>query len=592
MSEQETFEEEDLKAHRNALHVKCNVCTKFFYDGSQLIAHIKTQHHFCEFCPPEKRLAYLDYRQLEAHYKQAHYFCSMFECKQSQHIVFVKYEDFREHYRMHHPGVNAPPPEMGFRVNAGEEDGRNNVFVDNPGKGEKNPKMDNRRIEMDFPALAPPKSERRILDYSRVINKPPANVWVQPQNFPRAYNYGGEERRPKTASKKTEKKNYNNPSWEVQNSSERKQSPVVLNDTAKIERAFERINAGEMTVDEFVGWFRSERFQLDNSMVTAIRSKILSNSDREKIIYVLQSPSKNNKKNEGEFKNPAADFPYYQSFPTEHVKVEIKQNRFEEFEGRKQKNPYFLEENEEEKRIPHFQPMIYPSPQKKPNLPEHITSTLAENIMILNSGLIDNKIFVTSLLAFVPQTDIETVLMIIRERITPETRATAIIKEVKDKMKETPMYREYPPLPSQKSINYSMKAMIARPVPAKKTPEKQEYIAPTPVQKTPAKYENSLPTPVQKNIAMYESTLRENISFLNSGLISLRELAAACVEIIPPEDISNASAIIRQLVTNKSSAENIIKEMDKLRNSKNANKQNNFKVVNLPPEPKQSRNRK
>ena len=450
--EQELYDEEGFRAHITSMHVKCNVCNVFFYDGSQLVAHIKSQHHFCGYCPIEKRVAYLDYQQLEEHYRKTHYFCTMQRCRESKHIVFIKYEDFQEHYKRYHPGLNIPPPVFSFRLKEEEEENKEmrHIFEDNPGKDQRNIKPEIKRNDFDFPALAPPSNEKRILDYTRIINNnpiPKQPTVIIPKNKK-------EPQRPKTSKKEEKAPKAYEPSNFYDNFSQRKDSPKKnqKNELTPLEDHFNSINNSLMTAEQFVSWFRNEKLILDNNMILEIRNKILSNSEREKIIYLLQQS------------------------PNE---IHERKNQFEEVKLKN--NPYYFEENKIEHVISDRNIEI----SNKQNISNHIFNTVLENIVILNSGLINNSIFVNSLMEFIPQDRFEQVYTVIREKVIPGNRANEVIKMIQAKLANSFVNREYPALPNNEKNNsnaFYSKPMISKPEINRK----------------------------------YENTLKENINLFNS----------------------------------------------------------------------------
>ena len=291
VSEQELYDEDSFKQHKATLHKKCNVCNGFFYDGSQLVAHIKSSHHFCEYCPLEKRTAFVDYSQLEAHYRQNHYFCNIQFCRESKHIVFVTYDELRDHYKKNHPGLNVPPPSCGFKLKEEEDKNFPCVFDDNFAKNPRPQTAVNSVVnnsQLNFPALAPPTNEKRILDYSKVIKKSPWNQ--HPQHFAKSEKLIEKQKKPE---KKVEKQDFYSFYSETPDKYNETRPKPEIND---IDRNISRLNSGHMTVEDFVAWFRQERLVLDNQTITMIRSKMVSNSDREKIIFLLNPSNEKNKK--------------------------------------------------------------------------------------------------------------------------------------------------------------------------------------------------------------------------------------------------------------------------------------------------------
>ena len=211
-------------------------------------------------------------------------------------------------------------------------------------------------------------------------------------------------------------------------------------------------------------------------MILEIRNKILSNSEREKIIYLLQQS------------------------PNE---IHERKNQFEEVKLKN--NPYYFEENKIEHVISDRNIEI----SNKQNISNHIFNTVLENIVILNSGLINNSIFVNSLMEFIPQDRFEQVYTVIREKVIPGNRANEVIKMIQAKLANSFVNREYPALPNNEKNNsnaFYSKPMISKPEINRK----------------------------------YENTLKENINLFNLKLITAQELAVSCNEIIPKNDYHSA----------------------------------------------------
>lgn len=490
MSEQEIYDGESYRGHLAAMHTKCNVCNNYFYDGSQLIAHIKSQHHFCEFCPVERRSAYLDYHQLQAHYRQMHYLCNVNECKESRHIAFGKYEDYKEHYKLYHPGIPIPMPAFGFKVKGEEEEEVQDINAKKPVNKDWS-KI--RRDEMDFPALAPPTSERRILDYSRVINKPPVSVWVQPQPMKK------NEKKPNTSNPVVRKR---------ENQMDFRERSPQKDFMEPFNKAFDKINNGHMPADEFIAWFRMQDAVLDNNMISLIRNKINSNSDREKIIFVLQN-SKSKQEPKREIIQNFEEIQFRESFPMEEQK---------------------------------FRPMQKNTPVKN-NIPQQTLDTISENFMILNAGLINNKIFAMNLLEFVHESFMDQVIQLIQEKLPRHGEILQILQS-RNQLKK----QQKPDFPT-----LSTKAMVPKPESMKKN---------------------------------FENTIKENLGLLNLDLITVKEFTRSCKEIVPIEHQDLLIEMIRKEISKKTLLNSVISELQ------SGQPKSKFKVINLPPEPKRINYRK
>jgi nitroreductase len=536
MLEQELYTERDYKVHKTTSHVKCNVCNCDFYDGTQLVAHIKASHHFCDYCPLDKRIAFANYGSLEAHYKQNHYFCGLQGCKESQHIVFVKYEEFQEHYKNIHPRLSVPGPHLGFKVL--EEEKNQCVFEDNPRKNnrEPQPSQPSQADNLDFPALAPPSTVTNVLDYSRVLKKPTNNFWAHPQPQRKQK----EEKKPKKSQKKPENKfiredsNWENPYKELR----RKLDPV-----ATLEKYINKLNSGKINVDTFVWKFNNKNLSLDTTAISSIRNKIFSNSDREKIIYFLQNPEKSyEKKYEKNIFSFSAESPdkYHIEVPipvkiTEQQKVNRFKNPYEELEI-PEKPTNYTNPVEEDKYEYYENQYEQPFVHKKTNIPKDVLDTLYENIVILNNHLIDANLFTATLKEFVSDSYIEEIISILSENIVPASRSIEIINMLTQKPKTTTLNPQYPQVftrESNEDYRYNPRNL--------KIPNRD-----------------------------YEKTLKENIELLNLRIITPKELGSACIEIIPANDYDYAFKIIRKNVKVASISEAIIKELIKSSNKKSS----------------------
>jgi hypothetical protein len=389
ISEQELYEEEGHKLHKITQHAQCDLCYDYCYDQRELLAHIKSSHFFCELCVIEKRTAFNSYPDLEAHYRKAHYLCEVQICREITGVVFLCYDDLKDHYRSEHPTLAIPNPVLGFKTADADDDSefREEIVT----KNYKPPKIDETNKDLEFPALAPAPVETKTIDYSKLKKKKPN---LTENNFPRI-----PAKEPfEFKSEKKDKKNKNNPKKEI----------------SELEKNILRINNSHLTVEEFAEWVVNQNICVDSALILTLRNKILSNSNREKIIALLQTPRPMPKK------SPK---------PEEEEKKTIAKPA-----STKKLKPQG------------FSPESFPAlgPERK-IVPKTTVQTLIENITILNNGLIDNKCFVQSLLEFVPRDEINSMKQIIRQKVKPE-KVNEVINLLEYNLVITSNDKEYPSL--------------------------------------------------------------------------------------------------------------------------------------------------
>lgn len=475
-AEQEVFDESELMSHRTSFHKKCNVCCNYFYDANTLVAHIKNSHYFCEFCPFEQRVAYLNVQNLEEHYKDKHFYCEMLGCKEARCFVFKKYEDFQEHFRQIHPACNIPKPKLAFRLN--DED-RKCVFEDNQSKGPVNrPKIEN---SIEFPALAPSANTQKVLDYSKVISKPPSQVRFE--HVPQAMKKNSSEvKRPKEQFREE---------FKIEVPGLRKNSPV-LTKFDLIEKNISKLNNSHMTKEEFLLFIRSENILVDNDLKRKIRDKVWSNSDKEDIIFKLENP--NHKKPPEEFKNQPV------KRPLEVVKSD--------------------------------------------ELTDEITQTLFENLILLNSGLIDPKDYVNSMKHFVSFADVDKALKLIKDNLGNQSLFQEILEWVQRLYKNPKPQSHVKPKLSNNP--YQEKPVISQP-------------------KSVSMPVSDFPVLKSAKFAEIEETLIENLSLYKSEIISLTDFVDSCKQIVPVSEKDSAYSLIRQRIPN---SKEVIEKLDKIYQNK------------------------
>ena len=152
-----------------------------------------------------------------------------------------------------------------------------------------------------------------------------------------------------------------------------------------------------------------------------------------------------------------------------------------------------------------------------------------QNIVILNSGLIDSKVFASSLLEFIDQKDINNAILVVREKVIPESRSTEIVNILQYNILITSHNRQYP------SLNSSQKQIV---------PNKNSEIKPG-FSKNPYDFEEA-----KIETKNYEKTLKENIEMLNSELITAKELGMAFIEMVPHHDFNYAFNLLRKNIKN------------------------------------------
>lgn len=294
-------------------------------------------------------------------------------CKEMKCFAFKKYEDFQDHYRQMHPTCVIPKPKLGFRVR-NEED--KCVFEDTPVKGNRSLPQPNNSI--DFPALAPSSAAPRAIDYSRVIQKSP-QVQIKFDHVPQVPVKAPE---PKRMRVEPIEENYSQiPGF-------RKTSPV-LTKLDLLERNISKFNNSHMTKEELINFIRTEGIAVDNDLKKKIRDKVLSNSDKEDIIYRLENP-----------------------------------------EGRKIV--------EEEKKVGFSQPKA----ENSEGLEERTMATLTENLILLNAGLISANDYVESMRFIVPSTDIDKAINLIRANLSSKKLLEEILQILNKRLEKKPQVRK------------------------------------------------------------------------------------------------------------------------------------------------------
>ena len=390
-SEQSLFESAELISHKNSLHKKCNVCNNYFYDASNLVAHIKQSHNFCEFCPFEQRVAYIDFSSLEKHYIDKHFYCPQFECRRLKCFVFKKYEDLQDHFYRDHPGQPVPKPALGFKVSS-EED--KCVFEDTNMKRNQRPGEPNL---MEFPALGNPSpGKSKGLDYSKAIKKP-MNAWVQPASIPQnpsrnQFQVKEEKKASKPALRPREPEPKPRDQREFYDNFRPSKSPPK---PSIVEANISRLNSGSIGKEEFIDNIRNSSVVFNKELVSKLRKDINSNSDREWIVYQLEQ-----KKNTG----------YAASKP-------VVSERWEEVKAPAQGFDKVVVESKNKNR---FENQVLRD-----------MGTLLDNICLLNTGLIDENDFTESMRGFLREDEIQTAIDIISENISQAHDLNSICKKLR-----------------------------------------------------------------------------------------------------------------------------------------------------------------
>ena len=401
-SEQVLYSEEDFGIHKINQHVQCELCFSFHYDQRELLVHIKSQHFFCELCPVEKRTAFLNYQELEGHYKKAHYLCEVQMCRDMQNIVFMVYDDLKDHYRSEHPTLRVPALIPGFKIGEDEEASTN--FDDAPIKNYSAPKINERNKDFEFPALAPATHvEKKPMDYTKIKKNKP---FTPDSNYPALQNTGIQSAIPQPIAKNKGKK-------EKKEKKEKKASNPGLTD---LEKNIQRLNNNHMSSDQFIEWAQIQGLVVDSNFIGMLRNKILSNSDREKIIGAL-SLVKSNKKSNIEKK-------IEEEKKIEPKKIEIKSKT-------ESKN---------------FTPENFPAlGNAKKIVPKTIAQSVLENIVILNNGLINCGCFAENLISIVPRNEINDMKKLIRAKVRAD-RIDDVMRSIDYNLLITAFSNEYPSL--------------------------------------------------------------------------------------------------------------------------------------------------
>lgn len=571
-SEQEIYTDSEIKTHKATLHVQCSLCKLFFYDQRELLSHIKSQHFFCELCAVEKRTAFSNYFDLEIHFRQAHYLCEVEFCKRKRNVVFMTYDDLKDHYRYNHPGIRIPDPAFAFKVHEQEKEAV--VFDDGMAKPFSTPKINERNIDSEFPALAPEPVPTRILDYSRIKSQ---KVPKKQAAYPINSNGNSLSHSPQKEVKKKDKF--------IKEPKEPREEKVKSANKALIEldKYIARLNNSHISLDEFIFWIFDQNITIDNQLVNYIRRNVLSNSFQERIIQVLMNPVNKEerpnpnlviqKKHQEEVKvqpNPPFIQKKYQVEEIVQEKSPFIQNKFQEEEKAQPKSPFVQKKLQEEEKVqpksnfvkkkPQEEEKIHakppaqnkPAEEKKgqkiqetagrPHTASHNQAAVQnalENIDILNNGLINVKYFVECLLSFTPREQIDSMRQIIRENVRPENKIKEVFNCLDFMLLKMAKSKDYPSLAEQK-----------------------------PVAKSPLE------------------TIQDNMKHLNSGLMTVKEFLLLCEGLSQSEALDVVKAISLN-VYNSNTSSQITKSLET--KYLLSNYQENFpslRMINLPPEPK------
>lgn len=396
-SEQEVYEEVQLGIHKMSHHVQCELCFDYYYDQRKLLDHIKSQHFFCELCDVVKRTAYRSYQDLEAHYRQFHYLCEVSGCRNELHIVFMCYDDLKDHYRSNHPGLAIPQPVCAFKIKD-EEEKQFMIFEDVSSKNYEAPKISEENKDFIFPALGGTVPERKnVLDYSRINkNSAPKQNSLFPSSF-----FPATESVPGSVFPAKKQKHKKKP------------------EQSELSKSISRLNNNHITLDEFLDKLKQDTIEPLPETISIIRAQVASNSFKEKIVQELERFTKQNKKPEASKRNP------------------------EEFKTPSRPNT---------KPSESFDRSSFPAlGNVQPIKVKSEFNTLLENIAIYNNRLISAKCFVENLLEFMPRTEVNTYKATIKEKVRQDGRAE-VLNLLERTLLMTSNESEYPALVPAKPV--------------------------------------------------------------------------------------------------------------------------------------------
>mmetsp|Transcript_4089 Transcript_4089/g.3943 ORF Transcript_4089/g.3943 Transcript_4089/m.3943 type:complete len:661 (-) Transcript_4089:8-1990(-) len=547
-AEQTLYNDTALTQHKESVHIKCQLCPQFLYDDRELLKHIREKHYFCELCPIEVRPAFGDYETIEKHYRQAHYLCEVEMCRETRHIVFMTYEDLRDHYRELHPSLQ-PAISVGFRFND-EPDKFVPAINDTSEKTFSVPSMNREERDSNFPALAPAPPEPTVPSYNKKQKPKPNNndfpalsLSKSPNDVQRVDYSNSSLSKQKAPKAKVyvanpvpnpllpaPKVNPNQPVHPISLKpiEEQKQSPPkkkAKEDSKQSNRLLEEItklNKREATPEDFLTFCNEESINVDSQFISLLRANIVSNSLCEKLIHILQNTG---------YRPKARKEP-------EETKVIPQKNNQKGNEKAKNNGSSLIE---------------FPSLVNEPNAKaaeDHYSKTLTANVVILNNNLINTKLFVKSMLEFVPRNEINEAKNIIREKVKNQAKLQEIFQLLETELQSLHYESEYPSL-----------------------------LTPKP----PA------PKPVTQNFIV---EIKEKLKLYNEGTISEKEFVNACYEIIPRNQLNQAVIEIRNAIEDEVKREKIVKGIERKVSTKSYDEDfPTLKVVRLPPQ-KQPKNKK
>jgi hypothetical protein len=86
-------------------HPNCEFCRKRYYDKTLLFTHLIKDHFSCHICDKNgiKYKYYRDYSDLEAHFRNEHFFCEDPMCILKKYVVFSNSIDYTAHLLSWHP---------------------------------------------------------------------------------------------------------------------------------------------------------------------------------------------------------------------------------------------------------------------------------------------------------------------------------------------------------------------------------------------------------------------------------------------------------------------------------------------------------
>ena len=344
-SEQVLYDEDALRIHKITMHIQCDLCFSFHYDQREVLTHLKSQHFYCELCAVEKKTAFASYNELEMHFRKAHYLCEVEMCREMMNIVFMRYDDLKDHYRTEHSTIPVPAPVLGFRVR--EEEQKTLVFEDTSSKNYTVPKIDEKNKNFEFPALALPAAEQRHIDYNIITKtKPKPNDYNYPQIQTRDQNdifFAPKQEKGLKESKKAPNKS--------------------KEEVTELDRNISRLNSGHLNFNQLVEWIVAHEIILDSTMISFLRNKILSNTDKEKVIGELQSMKERKKKdNDIETEKDKEFKQIKKSNKSIEQNKEIKQKEEIKTSSVKKSDIIGAKKNELTEKFPDFPPLLTGEP--------------------------------------------------------------------------------------------------------------------------------------------------------------------------------------------------------------------------------------